>query len=106
MNSCKLREEKLKWFRQEKFTNEYGEYLGDPVYLGTMRAGLLNQSETKSFMNDELQFVQRKRFIIRHYVKIKENDVIEWQGKKWVVDEVIPNKYYRDQEIDVTLINE
>lgn len=105
-NSGKFREERLKWFKRENVTNDYGEYKENLLYLGTVRAGLLSQSEQKIFTNDELQFYQTKRFIVRHYVKIKENDVVEWNDKKWNVDEVLPNKYYNNIEINCSVINE
>lgn len=106
MNAGLLRQEKLKWFRQGDITNDYGTYKDQLIYLGTIRAGLLNQQGTKVFTNDELQFPQTKRFVVRHYVQIKENDVIEWNDKKWYVDEVIPSKYHNDKEINVSAINE
>lgn len=105
-NSGIFRQEKLKWFRKEIITNEYGSYKENLAYLGTIRAGILYQAENKQFLNDELQFIQTKKFIVRHYVNIKENDVIEWNDKKWNVNEVIPNKYHNDKEIDVQIINE
>lgn len=106
MNAGLLRQEKLRWFRREKVSNDYGEYKENLLYLGTIRAGLLSQSEQKIFTNDELQFYQTKRFIVRHYVKIKENDVVEWNDKKWNVDEVLPNKYFNNIEINCSVINE
>ena len=107
-NSGKFREERLKWYRRVSRENAYGTYKDNdyPVYLGTVRAGLLNQTEQKIFSNDELQFLQTKRFIVRHYVQIKENDIVEWNEKRWNVDEVIPNKYHNDKEISVSSINE
>lgn len=106
VNAGILRQEKLKWYRREINTTEYGNYKENLLYLGTVRAGLINQTESKIFSNDELQFMQTKRFIVRHYVQIKENDVVEWNDKKWNVDEVIPNKYFNDKEISVSKINE
>lgn len=106
MNTALLRQEKLKWYRKEIISNDYGAYKENLLYLGTIRAGLLNQTESKQFLNDELQFIQTKKFVVRHYVKIQEDDVIEWNNKKWSVNEVIPNKYHNDIEIDVQVINE
>jgi hypothetical protein len=108
MNSGLLRQERLKWYRRVSTENAYGTYkdADAPIYLGTVRAGLLNQTEQKQFINDELQYYQTKKFIVRHYIQIKENDIIIWNNKKWNVDEVLPNKYHNDKEIDCSIINE
>lgn len=106
MNTALLRQEKINIYRHIITQTEFGDYEDNLVFVKSVRAGVLNQSQNKIFLNDELQFPQTRKFIVRSYVDVKENDVIEWNGHKWTVDSVITNKYYNDKEIETTVINE
>lgn len=106
MNTSKLREEILPLYRKTIVRSDFGSYKEETKFIKNMRGGLLNQSENKSFLNDELQFVQFRTFLVRIYEPVQENDVIEWNGHKWVVNSVITNKYFKNKEISLQVINE
>lgn len=105
MNSARLREERIEIYRRGLVHTEYGSYEEQLTYITWARAGVLNQTENKIFLNDELQFPQTRKFLVRHYVDVKENDVIKWNDMDWNVDSVMLNRYYFNKEIECSKIN-
>lgn len=106
MNSSLLRQYQIKLYKKKPTENAFGVYKDKLEYVCTTRAGLLNQSQSFNFNNEEVQYPMAKTLLVRSYVPVEADDVVELKDKKYLVVDVAENLYYHNKSINVTEINE
>ena len=74
-------------------------------YIQT-RADVTFESGTRAIENNEVIFSYNKVFTIRYYHDIDEKDRIIWNGKKWRILSLEPDKTKQLITIRTELINE
>lgn len=99
MNASLLRQERVEIWRPVTVQTEYGDYHDDKEYVCSTRAGILNQTMSRQFSNEEIQFPKSKTFIVRHYVPVKDGDLLKWNDQFWVIESAIKNKYFNNIEL-------
>lgn len=106
MNSSLLRQYQIKIYKKKAIENAFGVYKDELEYVCTTRAGLINQSQSFNFNNEEVQYPMVKTLLVRHYVPVEADDVIELKDKKYLVVDVAENLYYHNLQVTIDEINE
>ena len=106
MNSSLLRQYQIKLYKKKAIENAFGVYKDELEYVCTTRAGLLNQSQSFNFNNEEVQYPMTKTLLVRSYVPVEADDVVELKDKKYLVVGVAENLYYHNKSIQISEINE
>lgn len=106
MNSSLLRQYQIKLYKKKAIENAFGVYKDELEYVCTTRAGLLNQSQSFTFNNEEVQYPMTKTLLVRSYVPVEADDVVELKDKKYLVVDVAENLYYHNKSIQINEINE
>lgn len=70
------------------------------------RSDVQFDSGSRNIENNEIVFNYSKIFTIRYYHKVDEKDRIIWNGKKYRILSIEPNKEHQKQTIRTELINE
>lgn len=106
MKAGRLREEKITIYNTPTQTSDYGLYLdiSNLEFVCTTRASKQYTSMTRTVDNDAIVYPVNITFYVRHYVPVKEDNIIFWNNRYWRVLSVIPNKYYQDIEVGTELI--
>ena len=105
MKSGLLREQ-IEIFKPVVVKTEYGSSKIQYESYKTTRCHVINNSGSKQDANYEIFYSNSKTFIIRHYVDIKENMRIKYEGVMYQIDSITPNKYFNNKEIIATKVNE
>lgn len=98
--------ENIEIYEPVTFTTDFGDTKQTWKRFYTTRAAVLHNGGTRINQNDEIFYPNNKTFIVRHYVPVVEKMRIHYQGKKYQITSIIPNKYFNDKEIYTTLVNE
>lgn len=106
MNSSLLRQYQIKLYKKKPIENAFGVYKDKLEYVCATRAGLLNQSQSFNFNNEEVQYPMTKTLLVRSYVPVEADDVVELKDKKYLVVDVAENLYYHNKSIQITETNE
>lgn len=75
----------------------------EPFY--ETHANVNYSSGNRSDENNELVYNNYYRFIVRHYVPVKENMRIHYNGNDYRINSIEPNKYYNNKEIYAEKVN-
>lgn len=89
-----------------KSKNEYGEESVELKFKCSTRARLIHNGGGKGIVNFEAFYSHTKMLQVRHYVDVKEFDVIEWNREFYNVIDITPNKAQMMQEIVIELKND
>ena len=98
--------ENIEIYEPVTVTTDFGNTTQTWKRFYTTRASVLHNGGTRLNQNDEIFYPNNKTFIVRHYVPVVEKMRIHYQGKKYQITSIIPNRYYNDKEIYTTLVNE
>lgn len=98
--------ENIEIYEPVTVTTDFGNTTQTWQRVYTTRAAVLHNGGTRLNQNDEIFYPNNKTFIVRHYVPVVEKMRIHFQGKKYQITSIIPNKWYNDKEIYTTLVNE
>lgn len=74
------------------------------IYYET-HANVTYSGGNRSDEHNELVYNNSYRFIVRHYVPVKENMRIKYNGNDYKIISIEPNKYYNDKEIYCEKVN-
>ena len=88
--------------------NKYGERTPVTQEVYKTRANVNWDSGTRTIENGELVYNYAKTFTVRSYVPVKEQDIVVWQGKNYMIISVelrsaLP---YNEKIIRTELMNE
>ena len=98
--------ENIEIYEPVTVTTDFGNTTQTWQRFYTTRASVLHNGGTRLNQNDEIFYPNNKTFIVRHYVPVVEKMRIHYQGKKYQITSIVPNKWYNDKEIYTTLVNE
>lgn len=98
--------ENIEIYEPVTVTTDFGNTTQTWQRFYTTRAAVMHNGGTRLNQNDEIFYPNNKTFIVRHYVPVVEKMRIHYQGKKYQITSIIPNKYFNDKEIYTTLVNE
>lgn len=99
-------EEIIKILTPTKTKNKFGEESVELKFKCKTRARLIHNGGGKGIVNFEAFYAHNKMLQVRHYVDIKEFDVIEWNDELYNVIDITPNKAQMMQEIVIELRND
>lgn len=95
-----LLNEIIKIYRPTITKNEFGEDIEVYNFLSSHRARVVHNGGSRTIATDETTFPYMKTFIVRVYVDVVEQDVIEWQSKRYRVMSI--DKSRELQQITIT----
>lgn len=101
-----LLKEQIQIFKPVVVKTEYGSSKIQYEAYKTTRCHVINNSGNKQDSNNEIFYSNSKTFIIRHYIDIKENMRIKYEGVMYAIESITPNKYYNNKEIFANKVNE
>lgn len=79
--------EKITVYKKKDVVSDYGDQAYELEYKLSTRAGISFANETRQVSNEQLQFPYTLKFYVRFYVPIEDDDIIEWDNKKWYIIE-------------------
>ncbi len=101
-----LLNEQIKIKREQRTVNAFGELVGDGfVILAETRAKVEDMGGGRKESNNEIQYLYMKNFIVRSYVPVDDDDVVEFQNKDYRVLSVERRREHNDIKIKTELIN-
>lgn len=72
----------------------------------TTRSHVIHNSGSRDNESGEIFYSNSKTFIVRHYVPVNEHMQVEYNGKRYKIISIVPNKWYGNLEIYAEAINE
>lgn len=105
MNAGDLKEV-VRIFKPSITKNEYGEQLQDYKEVYKTKSQVKYNSGNRNISNDEVITNYTKIFIVRHYIDVKENYIIEWNNQRYKILSIENNKQQYYKQILTELINE
>ncbi len=72
--------------------NKFGEEVESVNKKFTTRACVWHRSGGRRVSNDSIVYDYTKTIQVRYYVDINDRDIIEWQGKRYRIVDIEPNK--------------
>ena len=98
--------DKIDITRFDKVKNDYGEETISYTYIGSTRAGVINNPTSRTVINSEIQYPYTKNVVVRKYVDVKEDDWIKYKGKDYRILSIEENDTYQNKMLIVQLVNE
>ena len=98
-----LLNEILKVHRLTKEKDDYGQEKVVDTVIGQYRCNVSHQSTSRMVMNSEIVYPYQKRFIVRIYANIREDDEIEYDGKMYLIESIEDNRELQNKLIIVSL---
>lgn len=98
--------DKIDITRFDKVKNDYGEEVVSYTYIGSVRAGVINNPTSRTVINSEIQYPYTKNLVVRKYVDVSENDWIKYKEKDYRILSIEENEQYQNKMITVQLVNE
>lgn len=86
--------------------NEYGEQIQEYIKSSETKSQVRFNNGNKSISNDEVVSNYVKTFIVRRYIEVNENYIIEWNKKKYRILSIEDNRQFNYKQIIAELINE
>jgi head-tail adaptor len=93
-------------FKPELSSNEYGELIQEYVKCKDTKSQVKFNNGNRGISNDEVVSNYTKTFIVRHYIEINDNYIIEWNKNRYRILSIEDNKQYQYKQIIAELINE
>lgn len=86
--------------------NKFGEQTQEWKQRTTTRARVQHNSGTRTNENGDIFYSMFLTLEVRYYVSISEYDNIVWQGNKYRIMSIIPDKDNNKKIIQIELIND
>lgn len=106
MRRAGLLTEPIEILSVEKKRNDYGEETEIQKSKCNTRARVLHNKGGRKQENQEITYIYNKVFLVRYYVDIADFDLIRWNGKKYRVLDIEPDKVRQEKTIYTEQINE
>lgn len=101
-----LFKELISIYKPELSTNEYGEQIQEYVKCKDTKSQVKYNNGNRGIENDEVVSNYVKTFIVRHYIELNENYLIEWNKQRYRILSIDYNKQYQYKQVIAELINE
>ena len=101
-----LLKELISIYKPELSSNEYGEQIQEYVKCKDTKSQVRYNNGNKSISNDEVVSNYTKTFLVRNYIEINDNYIIEWNKNRYRILSIEDNKQYQYKQIIAELINE
>ena len=96
-----LLNEKISITRFDKTKNDYGEEIISYTYLGDFRAGVIHSPTSLTNLNNEISYPYSKNIVVRKYVDVREDDEVVYNGKRYFIESIEPNREFNNKVLIV-----
>lgn len=93
-------------YKHQTTVTEFGEQITDYVFKYKTRARINYNRGSRDNVNNEIFHATEREFIVRIYVKVKEEDRILYNGQYYTILSIQPDPDFQQKTIIGELVNE
>ena len=106
MNSALLRHP-IEIYNVPIITSDYGPHKeGTPELMCRTKAHVIFNSENRTVSEGEVYYDLSRTFVVRHYIPVKEKNIIKYKDDFYRIISVQDNLYYNNKECICERINQ
>lgn len=93
-------------YRVEVERNEFGEQYDDYSLQCKTRANVVQNHGSRTDDNNEIFYAYNKTFIVHGYIRVREFDYVEYEGKKYRILSILYEPMYNQKTLLTELVND